>query len=278
MEKVQKFKAAAANNRQQDFSQELKEMLLVPWRACKLVWNWIVNIWRKVWAWVRSLDIAGMVNLTLLIIIVVLFISLVMNLVHGRRHKNVKMVNSDAEVSEVLSEINNDNGVNVDNIDENTVATGNVSVVDEDFDYASDKRPVHRDYDMVLPMKKDESTGITPQIQVVGVEKPVIIEETATPADELPEQKLYGDVIVDKYAGAPVLSNGVNVDGNLFIQNMRKYTLPCDATITGNLFVRNVERLRFCGKFTVKGNVYVNRQSSFGPIPQDAKVGGQVIL
>lgn len=278
MEKVQKFKEAAANNRQQDFSQEVQDMLLVPWRACKLVWNWIVSIWRKVWAWVKGLDIAGMVNLTLLIIIVILFISLVVNLVHGNRHKNVKAVNSDVEVSEVLTEIDNNNDIDVETVDENAAMSGNVSVVDEKFDYTSDKRPVQRDYDMVLPMKTDESTGITPQIQVVGVEKPVVIKETATPADELPEQKLYGDVIVDKYAGAPVLSNGVNVDGNLFIQNMRKYTLPCDAVITGNLFVRNVERLRFCGKFTVKGNIYVNRQSSFGPIPRDAQVGGQVIL
>ena len=87
-----------------------------------------------------------------------------------------------------------------------------------------------------------------------------------------------GDVIVDTFRSATVLSNGVKVNGNLFIQNMRKYTLPCDAVINGNLFIRNVDHLKFCGTFTVTGNIYVNRQSAFGPIPCDARVGGQVIL
>ena len=59
---------------------------------------------------------------------------------------------------------------------------------------------------------------------------------------------------------------------------MRKYTLPCDAKIRGNLFIRNVDKLSFCGQFSVKGNIYVSKQSSFGPIPRNANIGGQVIL
>jgi len=271
MEKVEKFKEASANNRQQEFSQDVQDMLLVPWNLCKMAWRWIVGVWRKIWAWLRGLDIAGMVNLTLLIIIVVLFVSLVMNLVHGRKHKVTKVYDIDTEITEVQNEpVVDDNSV-VKDVD-------NISISDDNFDYNENQNVKKREYDAQLPMKKDESTGITPQIRVVGVEKPVVIKEVSIPSDELPEQKLYGDVIVDKYAGSPVLSNGVSVDGNLFIQNMRKYTLPCDAKITGNLFIRNVERLRFCGKFTVQGNIYVNRQSSFGPIPSGAKVGGQIIL
>lgn len=273
MEKVEKLKTAAANNRQQDFLLDVKEMLMVPVDLCKMAWRWIVNMWRRVWTWVRSLDVAGMVNLLLLIIIVVLFISLIVNLVHGRKRK-VADVPADSEITTVSSETDENADINV-NVEPESVDVDNVSITEDVYENID---VAQRDYDMVLPMKADESTGITPQIQVVGVEKPVVIKEISTPSDELPEQKLYGDVIVDKYSGAPVLSNGVNVDGNLFIQNMRKYTLPCDAVITGNLFVRNVERLRFCGKFTVKGNIYVNRQSSFGPIPRDATVGGQVIL
>lgn len=273
MEKVEKLKTAAANNRQQDFLLDVKEMLMVPVDLCKMAWRWIVNMWRRVWTWVRGLDVAGMVNLLLLIIIVVLFISLIVNLVHGRKRK-VADVPADSEITTVSSETDENADINV-NAEPESVDVDNVSITEDVYENID---VAQRDYDMVLPMKADESTGITPQIQVVGVEKPVVIKEISTPSDELPEQKLYGDVIVDKYSGAPVLSNGVNVDGNLFIQNMRKYTLPCDAVITGNLFVRNVERLRFCGKFTVKGNIYVNRQSSFGPIPRDATVGGQVIL
>ena len=77
---------------------------------------------------------------------------------------------------------------------------------------------------------------------------------------------------------SPVLYNGVIIDGNLFLQNMRKYTLPCGVKINGNLFIRNVDKLSFCGDFTVMGNIYVNRQSSFGPVPQSARVMGRVIL
>ena len=271
MEKVQKLKTAAANNRQQDFWLDVKEMLMVPVDLCKMAWRWIVNVWRKIWAWIRGLDVAGMVNLLLLIIIVVLFISLVVNLVHGRKHKVAK-VSADSEITTVQSDVDENADVNID-MEPETI--DNVSITEDIYENID---VAQREYDMVLPVGADESTGITPQIQVIGVEKPIVIKEVSTPSNELPEQKLYGDVIVDKYAGSPVLSNGVNVDGNLFIQNMRKYTLPCDTVITGNLFIRNVERLRFCGKFTVKGNIYVNRQSSFGPFPKDATVGGQVIL
>ena len=127
-------------------------------------------------------------------------------------------------------------------------------------------------------MKVNAQTNIKPQIKTVGVKKPVVVKEISLPAKDLPKQRLMGDVIVDMYPSAPVLSNGVKIDGNLFIQNMRKYTLPCDAKIRGNLFIRNVNKLSFCGKFTVQGNVYVNRYSSFGPIPRDAHIMGQVIL
>ena len=273
MEKVEKIKAGTDKARQQEFLLDVRDLLMVPWNLCKAAWRWVVDLWRKIWAWVRGLDVPGMVNLLLLIVIIVLFISLVMNLVHGRKHKITKDYDNNNEITTVQTDAQTESEVAVSEPEK----TDNVSITEEKFNY-TENGVNKRNYDMVLPMKVDKSTGITPQIQVVGVEKPIVIKEVSTPSDELPEQKLYGDVIVDKYAGSPVLSNGVSVDGNLFIQNMRKYTLPCDAIITGNLFIRNVEKLRFCGKFTVKGNIYVNRQSAFGPIPRGARIGGQIIL
>ena len=89
---------------------------------------------------------------------------------------------------------------------------------------------------------------------------------------------MNGDIIVDINPSSPILSNGVKVNGNLYIQNMRKYTIPCEAKINGHLFIRNVNKVRFCGKFTVNGNIYVNRESSFGAIPEDATIKGQIIL
>ena len=94
----------------------------------------------------------------------------------------------------------------------------------------------------------------------------------------MPQQVLAGDVIVERAPNSPILSNGAKIDGNLFIQNMHKYTMPCDVKINGHLFIRNVQKVNFCGKFKVNGNVYVNRESSFGPFPEGTKINGQIIL
>ena len=75
-----------------------------------------------------------------------------------------------------------------------------------------------------------------------------------------------------------VVKNGAHIQGDLYIQDMRKYTLPCDIVIDGNLFLRDVNMLNFCGDFTVRGNIYVSPRSSFGPVPSTARIGGQVIL
>ncbi len=68
------------------------------------------------------------------------------------------------------------------------------------------------------------------------------------------------------------------INGDLYLQNMNKYKLPCNIYIDGDLFVRNVSQLQFCSGFTVTGNIYVSHKSSFGPIPKNAKIGGQIIL
>jgi hypothetical protein len=75
-----------------------------------------------------------------------------------------------------------------------------------------------------------------------------------------------------------VLPNGAHIRGDLYIQDLRKYTLPCDIVIDGNLFLRDVNLLNFCGDFTVRGNIYVSPRSSFGPVPSTARIGGQVLL
>ena len=68
------------------------------------------------------------------------------------------------------------------------------------------------------------------------------------------------------------------VNGNLILQNLRGYTLPCGIRINGDLLLRNVGQLKFCGCFEVTGNIYVSSNSSFGPIPRNARLGGQVIF
>ena len=97
--------------------------------------------------------------------------------------------------------------------------------------------------------------------------------------------RITGDIIIDGRRAAAKLAPMTSISGNLILQNMRAYTLPCGVMINGNLFLRDVKLLKFCAprwrgvpSFGVKGNIYVSSNSSFGPIPKNAHLGGQVIF
>ncbi|MDR1026873.1 MAG: hypothetical protein LBL46_00450 [Rickettsiales bacterium] len=90
--------------------------------------------------------------------------------------------------------------------------------------------------------------------------------------------RIAGDIVIDGHGRAVILKGVSEIDGNLFLQNMRRYTLPCGLRVTGNLSLRDVRLLKFCGPFSVGGNIYVSRDSAFGPLPKDATLGGQVIF
>jgi len=252
MNKTKKMKKAASKTRWDNFKQWCKKVILFPIRAIKWLWRLICRICRAIWNWLKSIDIVGMINLTLLVAIIVLFLSLISNFVCCKKASQKVVANN--------------------------VATTQIAKGAD----ASDRKVVKRKYSnasaTVLPVKADTETNIRPQIRTIGVEKPEVVVELSTPAAELPQQVLSGDVIVERAPNSPILSNGVKIDGNLFIQNMRKYTIPCDAKINGHLFIRNVQKLNFCGKFKVNGNVYVNRESSFGAFPEGTKINGQIIL
>lgn len=246
MNKSQKMKRAMRKARKEMIKQWFKNAIAWIKSTCKNIKNYIVRQCNAFWNWLKKIDVVGMVNLTLVAAIVVLLVSLVADF--GCR-KTVK-VNNSADANNMIV-ANSKNAPKV----------------------------VNRQYNTTLPLRADAQTGLKPQLRVAGKnQKPMIVKATSVPQQELKQQNLSGDIIVEMGAHSPVLSNGVNIEGNLFIQNMRKYTLPCGATINGNLFIRNVEKLNFCGEFTVTGNIYVNRQSSFGPIPSNAHLGGQVML
>lgn len=124
-----------------------------------------------------------------------------------------------------------------------------------------------------IPNRRNETKGELPVATVVPT-KP-----SADPTLQAnKEGELYGDIIIESRGEAVMIKNGMHIHGNLYLQRMNKYVLPCNVTIDGNLFLRDLRILQFCGAFNVKGNIYVSPRSSFGPIPRSAKVGGQVIL
>ncbi len=126
---------------------------------------------------------------------------------------------------------------------------------------------------VTLPIANNSAKKMVNVVPVKKTEVEIVKKQTARKAN-----KLMGDVIIDSRGAGAILQCGTQVNGNLYLQNMRKYTLPCDIRINGNLFLRDVNMLQFCGDFVVTGNIYVSPRSSFGPIPKTARVGGYVVL
>ncbi|MDR1071021.1 MAG: hypothetical protein LBL21_00030 [Rickettsiales bacterium] len=92
------------------------------------------------------------------------------------------------------------------------------------------------------------------------------------------KKSVPGTLMIDGHGRKANLSPMTTVGGDLILQNMRAFTLPCGVRINGNLMLRNVKLLKFCGCFDIAGNIYVSSDSSFGPIPKNAYLGGQVIF
>ena len=122
----------------------------------------------------------------------------------------------------------------------------------------------------VLNKKLSEPVNVVP---VKKSEVKIAKKQTA-----IQNKKILGDVIIDSRGAGAVLQHNTQVNGNVYLQNMHKYTLPCGAKINGNMFLRDIGLLQFCGEFTVTGNIYVSPRSSFGPLPKTARIGGYVVL
>ncbi len=113
-------------------------------------------------------------------------------------------------------------------------------------------------------------------VNVIPVKKSEV--KIAKKQTAIQNKKILGDVIIDSRGAGAILQYNTHVNGNVYLQNMHKYTLPCGTKINGNMFLRDIGLLQFCGDFTVTGNIYVSPRSSFGPIPKTARVGGYVVL
>ncbi len=221
-------------------AQRAWDIICRPFRA-------IARILRNLWIWIRSIDLIGLVNLTLLVAIIALFSMLIIDILNCRRTPVVVVAKNPDIVATGK---------------QNTIPNPNVRTISA--------RPT------TLPIARDNSTR-KPMAKPINVRK-----EKKCPAAEKQiarvNKNIFGDTIIDSRDATYVLSDDIVVNGSLYLQNMRKYTLPCNITVRGNLFLRDVNMLQFCGDFTVTGNIYVSPRSSFGPIPSTARIGGQVVM
>ena len=236
---------------------------------------WICARPRAIWNWIRSLDVGALANAALMSLIIVLFAILTINLHDAREVKDgrggsVMFKNATAErtppaiqptvetpkmpvrtatVAATVTFDANDMTVTIKAPMKDVLPPAVTSMADSDTD--ADSIPT-------LPLKK---TGKP----IAGTGNVVYLDND-------------GDVIIDGANYGNDLRPMRDIRGNVFLQNMRNYTLPCGLRIRGDLIVRNVRMLKFCGCFQVDGNIYVSTDSSFGPIPRDARLAGQIIL
>jgi hypothetical protein len=217
------------------------------------VWNivsWpfraLAQLFKCIWSWIRSIDLIGLVNLTLLSSIVALFSMLILDITKCSKKTVVLVATEAVPVS---------------------VAIANTETIDEQKNFEKTVQKAERPAQKItLPLKKQAQPCCNAEIaKTAQIEKKTFVAN--------------GNLIIDgEFPGEARLSCDTQINGNVYLQNMRRYTLPCGTQIRGDLFLRNIGMLRFCGPFTVTGNIYVSRSSSFGPIPSNARVGGQVIL
>ena len=208
--------------------------------AAILSWIWELLVWilGAVWAWICNINLVGLINLALLIAIIVLCSLLIISILNNR--KSVFFQNASANFV---------NSVPVETV-----------------------QP--KKSEIPLPIRRDAKTGeMKTTINVVPAAP--CNNPTLRPQGD---GRVYGDVIIESRGERTMLKSGTHIRGNLYLQRMHKYVLPCNVVVEGNLFLRDVHLLQFCGPFTVTGNIYVSPKSSFGPIPYNARIGGQVIL
>ena len=221
-------------------------------KVCQFVrWAWakICQFARWIWKKICEINLVGLLNLVLLIAIFVLCTMLIIDIMNYRK-KPVVIVADPVSVSTI-----------------NNVAEPVTKPVRTSANYV-------RPRTNTLPIKRNANGMVAEPIRVtVAKPNPVTEKQIAKCADTM-----YGDIIIENRGDAKLLNDGSQIQGNLYLQNMRKYVLPCGIKITGNMFIRDVSMLQFCGDFEITGNIYVSPRSSFGPIPSNARLGGQVIL
>ncbi len=215
-----------------------------------LSWIWDLLVWllRTIWAWICGINLVGLINLALLIAIIVLCSLLIISLMNNR--KSIFFNNATAT-------------------DVNKVTVEAVQKTEE----SDAEKLASENKNIPLPIRRDARGDMQKPINVVST-KPCN-NPTLRPQGD---GRIYGDVIIESRGERIMLRNGARIRGNLYLQRMRKYVLPCNVVVEGDVFLRDVNLLQFCGPFTITGNIYVSPRSSFGPIPYNSKLGGQIIL
>lgn len=233
-----------AKNRRVSFWTRLWGIICWPFKKISQFANWL-------WRVICGINVVGLINVTLLVAIIVLSSMLIIDIVKSHR-KPVVIV--------------------ADSVPASTLSNKNI-IPEPVMKQLATREPLPPTKS--LPVSRDNAHKMATE----SVRFAKTISEPVT-EKQMPRirNKMYGDIVIDSRGAATILNNGSEINGNLYLEKMRKYVLPCNIKIIGNMFVRDVNMLQFCGDFEITGNIYVSPRSSFGPIPTTAHLGGNVIL
>ncbi|MBO4672426.1 MAG: hypothetical protein J5608_02110 [Alphaproteobacteria bacterium] len=259
--------------RQTQNTKKSKSLLAKIWAVIcwpfKMIWRFLCWLW----ALIAGINLVALLNLALLISIIVLFSLLIIDWRRG-----VCVRNSDVVVYQTTSAASKATNKTMHQVVRprmNKIASLPVKK------YAA---PIRVKKASVSNAKADKKVSAKADAnKATKQSKPVV---NLVPAKQVPitqsvvtsKRTIHGDMIIDSYDLAMLVKPGTHIRGNLYVQNMDNYTLPCNVVIDGNLVVRDVNIVNFCGKFTVRGNIYVSPKSGFSKIPCDARIRGKVIL
>lgn len=200
--------------------------------------QWIKRRIQAFWNWIKRLNTMALFNVTLLLLICAMLFVMFFKVQDEMKPRPTKIAAIPNRPTIIIDRRSNQNRVIVP-----AKKTYNCTIKDVRV--------------TTLPIRRPVTYIVKPQPLAIMIPHSVLLDGSKFIA-HMPER--------------------TEIAGDLVLQNMRNYTLPCDTKIKGNLLVRNVEKLNFCGKFVVKGNIYVSSNSSFGALPKDAVLGGQVIF
>ncbi|MCQ2562772.1 MAG: hypothetical protein MJ158_04130 [Alphaproteobacteria bacterium] len=138
--------------------------------ALKRIRSWYCNVCKKVWNWIKNINIAGLINVALLLVKIILFTGLIFN-INKKTNKTGIVISKPVE-------------------------TNIVKVVKPQTKNQNVK--IQREVVPTLPLVVNKKTGIKPQISVVNTEYPVVIHEQSVPAQNLQKKQNLNSVGLSK--------------------------------------------------------------------------------
>lgn len=230
------------NAKKNKTNNKTKKILGRIWRVICWPFRKIADAGRVFWKWICKVNIIGLTNVTLLVAIITLFSMLILDVLEHNHNKAIVTKLSETTKPQI------------------TITDKSApKMVKLPLSQNTKSNSKFEDINRVVPVNQTEMKIVRKQIAKQN-------------------KTMFGNIIIDSRSAGALLQNKTQIKGNLYLQNMHKYVLPCGIKINGSLYLRDVNKLQFCGDFTITGNIYVSPRSSFGPIPKTARLGGQVIL